>query len=45
MESKGPLKSMERTDQFKPHLMLIYRLPDEERLQLVRPGSHSELGL
>jgi mRNA interferase YafQ len=29
----------------KPDLVLIYRLPDEETLQLVRMGSHSELGL
>lgn len=29
----------------KPDLVLIYRLPDEARLQLVRLGSHSELGL
>lgn len=29
----------------KPDLVLIYRKPDEETLQLVRIGSHSELGL
>lgn len=29
----------------KPDLILIYRLPDEAILQLVRLGSHSELGL
>ena len=29
----------------KPNLVLIYRKPDDERLQLVRIGSHSELGL
>lgn len=29
----------------KPDLVLIYRVPDEGRLQLVRLGSHSELGL
>jgi len=29
----------------KPDLVLIYRLPDEHTLQLVRVGSHSELGL
>lgn len=28
----------------KPDLVLIYRKPDVERLQLVRLGSHSELG-
>ncbi len=29
----------------RPDLVLIYRKPDEETLELVRPGSHSELGL
>jgi mRNA interferase YafQ len=29
----------------KPDLVLIYRKPDAETLQLVRIGSHSELGL
>jgi len=29
----------------KPDLILIYRTPDDETLQLVRLGSHSELGL
>ncbi len=29
----------------KPDLVLIYRLPDAETLQLVRLGSHSELSL
>ena len=29
----------------RPDLILIYRKPDEEVLQLVRLGSHSELGL
>jgi mRNA interferase YafQ len=29
----------------KPDLVLIYRKPDAQRLQLVRLGSHSELGL
>ena len=29
----------------KPDLVLIYRLPDDGTLQLVRLGSHSELGL
>lgn len=28
----------------KPDLVLIYRKPDDETLQLVRLGSHSELG-
>jgi mRNA interferase YafQ len=28
----------------KPDLLLIYRLPDAQTLQLVRLGSHSELG-
>ena len=29
----------------KPDLLLTYRLPDNDTLQLVRMGSHSELGL
>ena len=29
----------------KPDLVLLYRLPDAHTLQLVRLGSHSELGL
>ncbi len=29
----------------KPDLVLIYRKPDDESLELVRPGSHSELSL
>ena len=29
----------------KPDLVLIYRLPDDDTLQLVRLGSHSELGI
>jgi mRNA interferase YafQ len=29
----------------KPDLVLIYRLPDVETLELVRLGSHSELSL
>lgn len=29
----------------KPDLVLIYRKPDTETLELVRLGSHSELGL
>ena len=29
----------------KPDLILIYRKPDATRLQLVRLGSHSELGM
>jgi mRNA interferase YafQ len=29
----------------KPDLVLIYRKPDADRLELVRLGSHSELGL
>lgn len=28
----------------KPDLVLIYRMPDDETLQLVRLGSHAELG-
>lgn len=29
----------------RPDLVLIYRKPDDSTLQLVRMGSHSELGL
>ena len=29
----------------KPDLVLIYRKPDDQKLQLVRLGSHSELGI
>ena len=29
----------------KPDLLLIYRLPNADRLELVRLGSHTELGL
>lgn len=29
----------------RPDLVLIYRKPDDETLQLIRLGSHSELGL
>jgi mRNA interferase YafQ len=29
----------------RPDLILIYRKPDSNRLQLVRLGSHAELGL
>ncbi|BCA66211.1 type II toxin-antitoxin system YafQ family toxin [Fluviibacter phosphoraccumulans] len=29
----------------KPDLVLIYRKPDDQLLQLVRLGSHSELGI
>jgi mRNA interferase YafQ len=29
----------------KPDLVMIYRKPDAENLELVRLGSHSELGL
>jgi mRNA interferase YafQ len=33
------------TAYIKPDLVLIYRKPDAETLQLVQSGSHSELGL
>ncbi len=29
----------------RPDLVLIYRKPDDQTLELVRLGSHSELGL
>jgi mRNA interferase YafQ len=34
-----------RNCHIRPDLVLIYRKPDNERLQLVRLGSHSELGI
>lgn len=34
-----------RNCHIKPDLVLIYRKPDDERLELVRLGSHSELSL
>ncbi len=40
----GDWKSF-RDCHIKPDLVLIYQKPDDERLLLVRLGSHSELGL
>ena len=34
-----------RNCHIKPDLVLLYRLPDNVTLQLVRIGSHSELGI
>lgn len=34
-----------RNCHIKPDLVLIYRKPDDDHLELVRLGSHSELGL
>ena len=34
-----------RVCHIKPDLVLIYRIPDENTIQLVRLGSHSELGI
>lgn len=34
-----------RNCHIKPDLVLIYRVSDDESLQLVRLGSHSELGI
>ena len=34
-----------RNCHIKPDLVLIYRKPNDETLELVRLGSHSELGL
>ena len=34
-----------RDSHVRPDLVLIYRLPDDQTLQLVRLGSHAELGL
>jgi len=33
-----------RINRCRPDLVLIYRKPDPETLELVRLGSHSELG-
>lgn len=38
----GPWKD-HRDCHLRPNLLLIYRKPDQETLQLVRLGSHSEL--
>lgn len=40
----GDLKD-HRDCHVRPDLVLIYRLPDADTLQLVRLGSHAELGL
>jgi len=34
-----------RNCHIKPDLVLLYRLPDSATLELVRMGSHSELGI
>ncbi len=34
-----------RDCRLRPDLILIYRKPDDDSLELVRLGSHSELGL
>ncbi len=43
-ELKGEWKGF-RDCHIRPDLILIYRRPSADRLQLVRLGSHSELGL
>lgn len=43
-ELKGEWKGF-RDCHIRPDLILIYRRPTADRLQLVRLGSHSELGL
>ena len=40
-----PLAGEYRECHLKPDLLMIYRKPDAENLELVRLGSHSELGL
>jgi mRNA interferase YafQ len=40
----GQLKGY-RDCHIRPGLILIYRKPDEGRLELVRLGSHTDLGL
>lgn len=39
------MRTIDWTGQFKRGLVLIYRKPTDDSLQLVRLGSHSELGL
>lgn len=39
------LDALLRDCHIRPDLVLIYRKPDEGTLELVRLGSHSELGL
>jgi mRNA interferase YafQ len=36
---------LHRDCHIRPDLILIYRKPDDDNLELVRLGSHSELGL
>jgi len=43
--SLGGEWSDHRDCHIRPDLILIYRKPDNESLELVRLGSHSELGL
>jgi mRNA interferase YafQ len=43
--SLGGEWSDHRDCQIRPDLILIYRKPDDASLELVRLGSHSELGL
>jgi len=43
-ELKGEWKD-HRDCHVRPDLLLLYRKPDADTLQLVRIGSHSELGL
>jgi mRNA interferase YafQ len=44
-KSDHPLKNQggDRECHVKPDLLLIYRKPDDETLQLIRLGSHSDL--
>ena len=43
--SLGGMWQDHRDCHIKPDLVLVYRQPDPESLELVRLGSHSELGL
>jgi mRNA-degrading endonuclease YafQ of YafQ-DinJ toxin-antitoxin module len=42
---RDPINSDPINSDIKPDLILIYRKPDINTLQLVRLGSHSELGI
>jgi mRNA interferase YafQ len=39
------MRTIKQTSSFKRDLVLIYRKPDPDTLQLVRLGSHAKLGI
>ena len=45
VEARNGKEGLLQANRVKPDLILIYRKPDAESLDLVRLGSHSELGL